>query len=181
MKIRAATEADIPRIMPLARAMVDESRFAIYGMNLQKSQDAIAMMVRHPASACMLLAERSNGDIAGMLAGYVTELFFADARVAQDRWFYVAPPHRGSAAALKLLITFRRWAEARQANELWLNMSVGIDMARFNRFMAHLKFTCCGSNFYMSLSTPAESIGATDAGCLADGRNGTMRQRQFPG
>lgn len=131
--------------------MVAESRFNCYGINGAKTHAVISAMIATPDKACILIAERPDGEIAGMLSGYVTDYFFCDAIVAQDRWFYVRPEYRGSSAAVKLLLAFRRWAENRKADEFSINMSVGIDMARFNKFMTHLGFGCCGSNFSMSL------------------------------
>ena len=151
MKIRFAKTEDIPVIVAMGKRMLDESRFARYGTNEAKLRAAIVAMIGTTDKACLFLAERSTGEIAGMLAGYVTDYFFCDAIVAQDRWFYVAPEHRGSSAAVKLLMTFRQWAQNRKADEFSINMSVGIDMGRFNKFMTHLGFGCCGSNFSMPL------------------------------
>ena len=84
--------------------------------------------------------------------GYLVEFFFCDGNMVQDRVYYVKPNHRGSSAAFKLILAFRRWAESKHANELSINMSVAIDMERFNKFMTHLGFSCCGSNFAMRLN-----------------------------
>lgn len=151
MKIRFAQNGDIPAVLEMGKAMIAESRFSHYQTNDTKTVTAITGMLVHPERACLLLAERSGGEIAGMLAGHVTDYFFCDAMVAQDRVFYVRPEHRGSSAAVKLLLAFRSWAANHGADELSINMSVGIDMARFNKFMTHLGFGCCGSNFSMAL------------------------------
>lgn len=151
MKIRFAQKSDVARVMELGKAMVAESRFSHLGVNEKKMLAAIEGTLSHPTSACLLLADDSNGNTVGMLAGFATEYFFCDGIVVQDRAFYVAPERRGSSAAVKLLIAFRRWAESRNANELNINMSVAIDMARFNRLMTHMGFKCCGSNFSLPL------------------------------
>lgn len=151
MKIRLAGADDVPTVIALGRRMIDESRFQDYGLNGAKASVAIEKMVRNPKHSAVFLAERSDGTIAGMLGGYVVDLFFCDAVVAQDRFFFVAPEARGSSAALKLLLAFRRWAEARQVSELNINMSVGVEMERFNRMMGKLGFRCCGSNFSLEL------------------------------
>jgi GNAT superfamily N-acetyltransferase len=156
MKIRFAHKDDIPLVLDMGKAMIAESRFNHYETNETKTVTAITGMIVHPERACLLLAERTNGEVAGMLAGHVTDYFFCDAMVAQDRVFYVKPEHRGSSAAVKLLLAFRSWAANHGADELSINMSVGVDMARFNKFMAHLGFGCCGSNFSMSLKTHTE-------------------------
>ncbi len=58
---------------------------------------------------------------------------------------------RGSSAAIKLLMAFRRWAEQRNVSELNINMSVAVEMSRFNKMMSKLGFRCCGSNFSLGL------------------------------
>ncbi len=151
MKIRLATREDVGAIVEMGRELAAESRFAPYGFNQAKSIQVTETMVSNSASACILVAERADGEIVGVLAGYITEFFFCDAKVAQDRWFYVYKQHRGSPAAVKLLLAFRRWAENRGAHELNLNMSVAIDMGRFNRLMTRMGFSVVGSNFSLPL------------------------------
>lgn len=163
MKIRFAQQEDIPTVLAMGKRMLAESRFSHYGVNEEKLLSVITAMVSPTDKACIFLAERATGEIVGMLAGYVTDYFFCDAIVAQDRWFYVRPEYRGSSAAVKLLLTFRQWAQNRKADEFSINMSVGIDMARFNKFMTHLGFGCCGSNFSMSLKAHTERPRASSA------------------
>lgn len=153
MKIRFAQKEDMPTVLEMSRTLVAESRFNRYVFSEEKTLAAIESMIVNDQTACILLAQRSDGDIAGLLAGYATEFFFCAGIIVQDRWFYVKPQYRGSSAAIKLLLAFRQWAEARKADELCLNMSVGIDMARFNKLMRHLGFSCCGSNFSLALKT----------------------------
>lgn len=158
MKVRLAVSEDLPDVMVLGRAMHVESRFRRYPLDEQRAETAFKDILAHPASACVLLTETSAGQLAGMLAAVVIDYFFADVRVVQDKWFFVLPEYRGSPAAMKLMLAVRRWAENRRARELNINMSVDIDRERFDRFMGHLKFRNCGSNFYLPLelqSTPS--------------------------
>lgn len=149
--IRAARHEDFAAFMELARAMHEESRFRRYPINEAKVRALFAIHIDKSAAACLLLAERGDGQLVGMLGGYITDFFFSDARVAQDRVFFVMPEARGTSAAVRLLAAFRRWAENRHADELAINMSVAVDMQRFNRLMTHLGFACCGSNFHLFL------------------------------
>jgi GNAT superfamily N-acetyltransferase len=155
MKIYLAQRKDVDTILRLGDLMHDESRFRVYSMNPEKVRASIEKIIDNPLAGCILLAEHSKAGVVGMLAGYVIDYFFSDALVAQDSYFYVHPDYRGSPAALKLLIAFRRWAENRRASELCINMSVDVDQERFNKFMKHMKFSCCGSNFVMPLARAA--------------------------
>lgn len=151
MKIRLAGPADLPTILALGERMHAESRFRHYGLNRAKAASAMEKLIANPSRAVVLLAENSTGVAVGMLSGYVIEYFFCDATAVQDRVFFVVPEARGSSAAMKLLLAFRRWAEARKVDELSINMSVGVEMERFNRMMGKLGFACCGSNFSLQL------------------------------
>lgn len=152
MKIRFATLEDIPVLLDLGEMMVAESRFRPYGLNRDKSTQVLTSMIGNPQQSSVLLAERGGGEVVGMLAGYVVDFFFCDALISQDRFFFVKPEARGSSAAVKLLFAFRRWAEARQVRELNINMSVAVDMQRFNKMMMKLGFRCSGSNFSLALN-----------------------------
>jgi GNAT superfamily N-acetyltransferase len=158
MKIRFAKLQDLKAIMELGQKMMAESRFDIYSFNAEKTQRLIkGMLTRQPATDCILLAESNDGALVGMLAGYMVDFFFCDGSVVQDRVYYVLPEYRGTSAAFKLILAFRRWAESKRASELSINMSVAIDMPRFNKFMNHLGFSCCGSNFAMQLKYTAST------------------------
>ena len=107
MKIRFAQKDDVGAVLEISKTLFAESRFSHYQFNDKKTITAIETMIGNPSYACILLAQRTDGKVAGLLAGYATEYFFCDAVVVQDRWFYVLPEFRGSSAALKLLMAFR--------------------------------------------------------------------------
>lgn len=149
--MRLAGPADVETVLGLALRFVAESRFARYPVNREKLRATILEAVSTPKASCVLLAEHGRDGAVGMLAGFVARPRFADVLVAQDHGFFVAPEHRGGSAALKLMIAFRRWAENRRAVEININQNVDIEQERFNRFMRHLGFQCCGSNFVLPL------------------------------
>lgn len=155
MKVRLAAMTDVDATLRLGVQMHAESRFRVYPMNLAKTRASMEKLIGNPLAGCILLAEHPRAGVVGMLAGYVVDYFFSDALVAQDSYFFVHPDHRGSPAALKLLIAFRRWAENRNASELCINMSVDVEQERFNKFMSHMQFTPCGGNFVLPLKGAA--------------------------
>lgn len=151
MQIRLANDTDKPAILRLSVQMHAESRFKIYPLNQDRSWAVASALMQSP-TGCVLIAENASGEVVGMLWGHVMDYFFSDVRMAQDQVFYVAPAHRGSSAAYKLLTAFKRWAHNRKAKELAINMSVDIDQPRFNRFMTRMGFHPCGTNFITPLS-----------------------------
>ena len=151
ISIRSASLTDWPHVMYLAFAMHAESRFSKFKLSEEKLKKVFHEQLSAPKVACTLLAQRVDGKVVGMLLGYTVELFFTEARIAQDRVFFVLPEFRGGSAAVRLLTAFRNWAQLRHVQELNINMSVGVDMPRFERFMSHMGFINCGSNFYYRL------------------------------
>ncbi|MBI5329540.1 MAG: GNAT family N-acetyltransferase [Betaproteobacteria bacterium] len=151
MKIRLAEKADAAAVLALGRLMHEESRFRAYPLNPVKSMQLFDELLGHPGRAILLLAVQEDGAVTGMLGGYLTGLFFADAVVAQEQVFYVHPEARGGAAALKLLLAFRAWTEKQGAAEIHIGVSSGIDLDRFDRLMQRLGFTCSGSNYALAL------------------------------
>lgn len=152
MKIRLADASDEPALLAMGRAMHAESRFAHYPLLEDKLRQVVAVTLQDPKGHCILMAESAAHGPVGMLGGYVLPLFFTDALIAQDKFFYVLPEHRGSSAAVKLLAAFERWAKNRQVAEIDINMSVAIDMARFDRFMEHAGYRSCGQNHFKRTS-----------------------------
>lgn len=152
MKIRFGQTEDRETVLRLSRQMLAESRFRHFPLNENKASAVFDATIGNPASSCILLACRTDGEVVGMLVGHAMEYFFCDGVMVQDRVFYVLPEYRGTSAAVKLLTALRRWALNMKAQELCINMSVGIEMERFNKLMVHMGFGCCGSNFSLPLA-----------------------------
>lgn len=151
ISIRIACLQDWPQIIKLATAMHAESRFSKSILDEEKLRKFFLNQLNSPLAACFLVAHKSDGIVVGMLVGFVTELFFSHQLVAQDIVFFVLPEFRGTSTAVRLLTVFRKWAENRKAQELNVNMSAAIDMLRFERFMTHMGFSKCGTNFFYQL------------------------------
>lgn len=156
MTIRFATVEDIPALLDLGQQMTEESRFKSYGLNRDKTAKILMSMIAQSKHSIIIVAVTKDGTMIGMLGGYAVDFFFCDVKVVQDRFFYVRPESRGSPAAIKILLAFRKWAEQHDVYELNINMSVAIEMERFNRMMGKLGFQCCGSNFTLPLNLPQE-------------------------
>lgn len=165
MKIRFTDERDIDALIVLARQMHGESRLKEHQLGEARVRKSFMAMYKDPINNCVLVAESESGGIIGVLAGSLSVYLFADVRVAQDKWFYVLPSYIGGSTALKLMVTFRRWAMSRQAQEICINSSADLDQVRFSRFMNHLGFTVTGSNFVLGIPAinPIDSNSSADS------------------
>lgn len=143
VKVRAATEDDLPAILEMGRALHAESpRYAAMSYNEAKVE---ALALRVIPTGGTLVAEK-DGKIIGMLAGYVAEHWFSDDKVASDFTFYIRPEHRRTGkAALLLVRAFERWAVERGAKDIMPGVSTQIDVERTTRFFEKLGYTVYGN------------------------------------
>ena len=109
--------------------------------------------MERPAETCLLMAER-RGRLAGVLMGQAAPHHYSPSVGATLVFFYVAPEHRGSEAAVKLLHGFRRWARNRGAARLYVGVTSGIDPARTDRLLKRLGFRLRGGNYVCALTGP---------------------------
>ncbi len=148
MKIRHARPMDVPELLELGREIHEESRLSGLSYDAQKLRQSLEGMFAHQKGThCLLLAISGNGDIAGVMLGYITEYFFSRDRVATNIVFYVRPEYRGSSAAAKLVMAFRTWAANRDAAEVSVNITSGIRMEKFHSFLMKMGFEHIGGNY----------------------------------
>ena len=146
--VRFATAADIPALLELGKIIHQEtrlSRFAFNPKRMASQLQAILLPPRH--EYCLFVAEKEGAGIVGTFWGQISQYFFSDALVATDYMFYVRPEMRGTPLAVRLVHAFRTWAENRGADEICINMTTGIDIERFDRFLRHMGFTYTGGNY----------------------------------
>lgn len=152
MKLRFATQADVPRLVEVGRAAHAESRFASMPYDTEKLLASLGGLVdlqRH-GNHFFLLAESRESHVIGMLIGSIEEYFFTHAKCANSILLWVSPKYRGSAAALRLIGAFRDWGLKQGALEVCINVASGVTIGRTDRFLRRLGFLQTGGNYAMS-------------------------------
>jgi GNAT superfamily N-acetyltransferase len=93
-----------------------------------------------------------DGEIVGVLAGGISDLWWADALIAADQVFFVLPEHRGK-GGLKLLKDFIKWAKGFvKVKQICLNISIGGNAAdRTDALYDRLGFQRIGSSFILGV------------------------------
>lgn len=158
MRVRLADSKDISSSVELGRRMYLESRFSRYPFDPMRVEEMFNAVLKDKKGSCFFVAERDSGQMVGMFIGHASELFFSPVLAAYDKLLYVVPEARGSSAALRLLSLFRHWAQELGVAEISVNMTVAIEMERFQRFMSHLGFRCCGTSYWMPIERGAASL-----------------------
>ncbi|WP_428633931.1 N-acetyltransferase family protein [Sedimenticola sp.] len=156
MKIRFATMEDIPVFVEIGSRFHAISRFANYDYNAQRVADSLRSIIGKgqddQGTHCFFVAENSEGEAVGALIGCVEKHLFSEQSVASVIQYGVLPEKRMGGAGMKLLAAFRKWAENRNAFELSIGVTSGMDMAKTDRLLRRLGFQQTGGNYSLSIS-----------------------------
>lgn len=143
-KIRIADHADIPAMIALGRRLHAESeRYAAVPFDVDKLTDTITMMLASPWHV-ILLAEVDDV-LVGMFGGGVAPYFFSHSLFGADVSLFVAPEHRGSTIAVRLIKEWERLLSGdTRVKESILGISTGIDADRTKQLYERLGYRCVG-------------------------------------
>ena len=150
MLIRAAKYDDIELLIEMGERMHKEGAYAFLPFDREKVRRFIISYIDDHEIQCGLVAEE-GGVVVGMFAGYVTDYFFCDAKVACDMILYVDREHRGSSAATRLIRAFRDWASERGAREICLGVSTNIHPETTGHFYEKMGLSHSGALYKQRL------------------------------
>ncbi|WP_158785146.1 GNAT family N-acetyltransferase [Pantoea sp. BAV 3049] len=140
--IRNATRDDIPALIELGTLMFMESRYASSPFVPEKCAQLARELIDAPAG-CVLVAEE-GGKVVGWLGGGIGEQWFSHALQAFEYGVFIAPAHRGSSAAYRLVKTFTDWARDNGASVINMGITTGVHEERTGDLYARLGFTRTG-------------------------------------
>ena len=113
--MRAATLADVPAMIDMARAEF-EPRFQLPGGDVERAMAAIAACI---VGGGAFIAE------GGFVLGTMGQTPWSAAPVAEEAMLYVRPEHRGSGLAQALMEALEGWASAQGATVLRVTAQPG--------------------------------------------------------
>ncbi len=125
MLVRRFEPQDLEECILLGAMMHEESVFRDQPFSRDRLAFLAHLCVTNQDYACFV-AER-NGQVVGLMVGLKGQHFFSDSKYAADLALYVAPHHRGSTAAIRLVIEFSKWAEASGCDEIRCGVTTGIN------------------------------------------------------
>jgi len=124
--IRAATEADIPRMVELGQEMHAESpEFRAMQYDVERVAAAIRHAIYSPLGFAKVI-ERDGLMVGGMVA-MAAQHYFSTDYVTCDLALFIAKEHRGGMAAARLIAEYRDWGRALGAAKVQLGVMTGID------------------------------------------------------
>lgn len=123
--IRAATHADIPRMIDIGRVLHDSSpHFGKCAYSDAKVGAVIGLLI-DAENGLAILAEHDGEIVGGMLATCV-EQWYSDDLIATDLSVFILPEKRGSLDAARMLRHYRNWAKEKGCRYALAGISTGI-------------------------------------------------------
>lgn len=152
MDIRRAVMDDVPLLLDLGQAMVDESAEYFPPVEHERSHRHIQMTVTYPELAFAAIAIADDGCPAGFTLAMAGDYpYSVEIRGAIDV-LYVLPAYRGTRAAVGLMRLALAWLAERDARVVIFGQSTGIDGDGFERFTKHFGFRPAGTIYRLEES-----------------------------
>lgn len=126
--IREATLNDMPELLRMGGALVDEGRFRTFGFIEVKSRAMFESLI---GGAGVVFVNERDGQIIGGIACGLSGDWFSDIPLTFDYGVFVWPEHRGTFGGFALMRAYVNWAKS-LAPVVNINIGVtsGIDEER---------------------------------------------------
>lgn len=141
--IRPFTPEDGPVAMQLCHELHEESSYSFLPFVEEKIFRMFREAVDRPEDRLFLVAER-DGEIVGIFYAVLNPYYFCDEKIAAERWVYVRKEHRGTLAATGFIKRFIKWAREKDAAEVQVAPSTGIQTERTVEWLKSLGFEVAG-------------------------------------
>lgn len=133
-------------VLKMAREMRDESELhRELPMNEAKLVQQCEVSISRPSRVYLKLCYR-NDEALGVFFGLISSPYFSDTLVAKDLAWFVTRSHRGSLAAITLLLDFEQWVREQGVKHICLGQSTGVRMGETQALFTRLGYQTLGSN-----------------------------------
>jgi len=146
MITRPMVADDVDYVIDLGIEMHEESRYSRFKLDIYKCKILFYEIVDNPELYFGWVAEH-DGKIQGFMAGYISEFYFGNEKIAQDLSLFVRKDRRGCMAAVNLIKKYEDWARKNGADEIQLGVSTGINEDRTSKLYEKFGFKASGTIF----------------------------------
>ena len=143
--VREGTIFDVPFMVAVGKMMHEESDFASFNWNNEKTTRFVDRAVSDP-DFCTFIVE-VDGEPVGMIIGKVSPFFFGDDLQLHDYLWYVAPEHRGASAGAKLIEAYVEFGKAKGVQQVGIKISTNVTTGKTGKLLEKLNFVHVGGVF----------------------------------
>jgi GNAT superfamily N-acetyltransferase len=137
--IRPYAAHDLDAVLALGADMHSESRYSSLDFDPAKLVALSDTVLTNPAYLCLVAEE--DGEVVGLIVGYVIPHWFGNDLTSGDLAVYVSPEHRKGMIGVKLVKAYTAWAKAQGVSEPLLGVSAGITPERIGDLYKRLGYT----------------------------------------
>jgi len=130
--MRIAEYTDVPALVAIGSLIAAEAKPAPLPFSAETRTAWLRAMMRLPNFVCFIEGDPIIGAILGACVPNADEPNYIEA-IAEYLW--VAPEHRQSRTALRLIAAFRDWGRQRGARALFFASSTGADLSTLARLV----------------------------------------------
>ena len=154
----ASSLADLEYLRPVSLEFHKESRFADIPYSHKKRDDLMIKALNNSERYALMIAEY-KGEPIGFLFCTAGEYLVGYGELMTTVYsFYVRKKYRGSLvggrAAVRLLKGAVKWSQLRNAREIMIHVTSGIDIKRTDKFLRRGGFGVIGANYSLPLRRP---------------------------
>jgi len=124
--------------------MHEEGYYANINLNERKLQRYLIRNINNNNNLVLILKNKVNADIEGLLVAEVVEYFFSQELLAIDSLFFIKKAKRKSIGAMKLLKAYFKWAKSHNVTEITLSSTNGVEIEKLEKMYAKLGFNKVG-------------------------------------
>ncbi len=147
--LREASKSDAEHFVILGKEMHEEGAFSFLPFNENKARSLALNYIKDKNASAFLVF--NDSECIGMHLGSMTSYFFSDALLAAGLVTYVRERFRGGRAALLLVRAFIDWGRQKKAKEIYIGVSLGVNLDSSHKFFEHLGFQHVGGNYKLRL------------------------------
>lgn len=146
--IRAATPADIPRIIEMGITMHAKTSYSRFVYDHGK---AATFLQEQIAGDGVVFVAEVDGQVIGAMVGSIVDQWFNDDLIAYEYGVYVEPSRRNGFVALRMIRAFVEWARIKGAKQVQMGICTGVNVDGISRLYESAGFRLLGPLYAMEL------------------------------
>lgn len=156
LKVRLSTSVDdLDFLRPASLEFHSESRYSDIIYSHKKRDELFKKAMNNPKQYALFVAEYKD-EPAGFLFCTIGEYIVGEGDLITTVYsYYVRKKYRctmiGGKAALRLLTAAVKWSKMRDAREIMIHATSGIDMRRTDKFLRRTGFGTIGASYSLSM------------------------------
>lgn len=139
--IRAATAADIPRIIELGITLHASTSYASQPYVHEKAAAFLLELIQGEGVVFVAVVD---GVTVGAMAGGIVDQWFNHDLIAYDYSIFVLPSRRNGIVALRLINAFVEWARLKGAKQVQMGICTAVNVEGISRLYESAGFRLLG-------------------------------------